>query len=74
MLRLHCNAGRGVCVNESERTNLLLLKRLLDLLQIGEQPDVCADLQANQKPGADININGHKRGAFLCLQLLQVTL
>lgn len=29
-------------------TNLLSLKRLLDLLQIGEQADVCADLQADR--------------------------
>lgn len=26
-------------------TNLLLLKRLLDLLQVGQQSDVCANLQ-----------------------------
>lgn len=52
MLRLHGNAGRCFCVNENEHTNLLLLKRLLNLLQIGEQADVCADLQANQKPCA----------------------
>lgn len=47
MVRLHRNAGRCVCVNEN--TNLVLLKRLLELLQIGEQADVCADLQAKIK-------------------------
>ncbi len=30
-------------------TNLLFLKRLLDLLQVGQQANVCADLQTDQK-------------------------
>lgn len=30
-----------------ERTDLVLLKRLLDLLQVGQQADVRADLQAD---------------------------
>lgn len=39
----------------SERTNLLLLKRLLDLLQVGEQADVCTDLQQTDRSKMSVN-------------------
>lgn len=39
-----------------ERTDLLLLKRLLDLLQVGQQADVRADLQADQNTCAQMSM------------------
>lgn len=45
----HCVTQESQLYAAGKFTNLLFLKRLLDLLQIGEQADVCADLQADRK-------------------------
>lgn len=66
----------------SEYTNLLFLKRLLDLLQVGEQADVCTDLQRPKKSqtkragfSQHFSVNTTRCQHFsTCLRLLQLTL
>ncbi len=43
---------------ESKFTTLLFLKRLLDLLQVGQKADVCADLQMDQKSFSESTLRG----------------